>query len=288
MATEFAMPAPATTYSPYNSSSPQQYSLYGGAPVQQISPANSANGTPRNASPTSPRSSIAHLPVHTRQLRPPKSPLYVPAVLRPTEPPRRISKPSPLTPPQSMNGSFDSLNGARPLSRRSTTESGKFGFGNVTESEWSDEGFAKVTDLPTRKHWKPDAEATVCDEATCTRTFTYFTRRHHCRRCGNIFCDYHSSHLVPLDQDANFHPGGTRARACGYCFAQYKGWEIARSSRSNSECSTEAPQTPTTANTPSVSCKGKQGAIAGGMFGKGSLAQSLGASVPRDWNWSTF
>ena len=147
MATDFAMPVPQFT------ASPSQYTLYS-SQTQQISPINSATATPSNVSPTSPRGGPPHLPAHTRQLRPPKSPLYIPAVLRPTDPPKRLAKPSPLTPPQSMHSSFDDLENARTLSRRSTGDSGKFGLGDITEAEWSTEGLGKVTALPTREHWK--------------------------------------------------------------------------------------------------------------------------------------
>ena len=148
MATDFAMPVQQFT------ASPSQYTLYN-SQTQQISPINSATATPSNASPTSPRAGPPpHLPVHTRQLRPPKSPLYVPAVLRPTDPPKRVMKASPLTPPQSMSSSFDDLEDARTLTRRSTADSGKFGLGAITEAEWSTEGLGKVTAVPTREHWK--------------------------------------------------------------------------------------------------------------------------------------
>ncbi|MBK2123773.1 FYVE zinc finger domain-containing protein [Fangia hongkongensis] len=35
----------------------------------------------------------------------------------------------------------------------------------------------------------PDSKASSCMSDSCTRSFDFFTRRHHCRRCGNIFCD---------------------------------------------------------------------------------------------------
>ena len=72
------------------------------APSQQPSPTNSA-------SPTSPRMNdyLQHTaPNPYKQLRPLKSPLYVPAVLRPTE---HFPKPSLMTPPKSLHGSLDSL-----------------------------------------------------------------------------------------------------------------------------------------------------------------------------------
>lgn len=69
---------------------------------QQPSPASSA-------SPASPRmheylQQVAPNPY--KQLRPMKSPLYVPAALRPTE---HFSTASPMTPPKSLHGSLDNL-----------------------------------------------------------------------------------------------------------------------------------------------------------------------------------
>lgn len=92
--------------------------------------------------------------------------------------------------------------------------------------------------------------------------------------------------MIPLDQDANYHPSGTRVRSCEHCFTDFRRWTIARSSRSNSESSNldEEPSTPT------VSCAGKAKGAMGNVFGKKNdgTPESLAASVPRDWNWSTF
>jgi hypothetical protein len=143
--------------------------------------------------------------------------------------------------------------------------------------------------------FQPDASSTHCDSPSCTRTFSYFTRRHHCRRCGNIFCEQHSSNLVPLDQNASFHPLGYRSRACEFCWDEYRAWEIARS-RNGSEDgdgvgardrlmgSTEGGSLPCT---PSVNCKPSARFSFPGK-GSGGIAESVSASVPRDWNWSTF
>lgn len=132
--------------------SPTQYTLFNS---QQTSPINSATATPNNPSPTSPRVGIpAYLQQQSKQLRPPKSPLYVPAVLRATEPSRRAARPSPLTPPPSKDNSFDELGKPGTLSRRMTGDSIKSGLGEVVEAEWIGEGLGKVTALPTRAHWK--------------------------------------------------------------------------------------------------------------------------------------
>jgi hypothetical protein len=141
---------------------------------------------------------------------------------------------------------------------------------------------------------QPDSESTVCDDTVCTRFFTYFTRRHHCRRCGNIFCDLHSLYTIPLDQDANYHPHGTRSRACEHCWIDYRSWQLARcASRPGSEGSSQsgndnsaADETP---RTPTINCAGRA-ALAGVLGHKKAKGtpESLAQSVPRDWNWSTF
>lgn len=136
-----------------------QISLYG-----HPSPAPSNNTTPTTTtdnSPTSPRLSSAalhQLPLQSRQLRPPKAPLYVPAALRPTE---RPQKHSPPTPPRSVQGSLDSLSDSEthePISRRSTMESTTSSSGVISklaEDEWmKNEHLGSVTGLPTRDHWK--------------------------------------------------------------------------------------------------------------------------------------
>lgn len=60
-------------------------------------------------------------------------------------------------------------------------------------------------------------------------------------------------------------------------------------SRTNSESSEEQqPKTPTT--TPIVNCGSKARTSIGSVFGarKDGTPESMGQSVPRDWNWSTF
>ncbi|KAI9788489.1 MAG: hypothetical protein M1835_002236 [Candelina submexicana] len=125
--------------------------------AQRMSPMNSASGTPAELSPTSPRDvpGLPYLPFQTRQLHHPKSPLYVPAVLRPTERPTK-SPLAPLTPPRSVSSSFGSLHSEDAdgiLSRRSTGDQPKK-LGRVVEDDRIDEGFGKVTGLPSREHWK--------------------------------------------------------------------------------------------------------------------------------------
>lgn len=36
--------------------------------------------------------------------------------------------------------------------------------------------------------WVPDSASSVCTNPACGKAFTLFRRRHHCRRCGGLFC----------------------------------------------------------------------------------------------------
>jgi len=116
------------------------------------------------------------------------------------------------------------------------------------------------------------------------RFFSYFTRRHHCRKCGNIFCDDHSRFQVPLDQDVGFNPRGQMSRACAHCYTQFKDWR----SRNSSLTSTEGQQPEANAAFPVINSPAS--AISMGFPQQTVLQQRVEAaqSVPRDWNWSTF
>ncbi|KAL3233909.1 E3 ubiquitin-protein ligase PIB1 [Nakaseomyces bracarensis] len=45
--------------------------------------------------------------------------------------------------------------------------------------------------------WKPDEDSQICDR--CQEKFTFLSRRHHCRCCGNIFCQKCSANFALYD-----------------------------------------------------------------------------------------
>lgn len=129
-------------------------------PQQQCNPQISPLSTSNNASPTSPRS------YHGRQMRP----LYMPAVLRPTEFPSKAPTQKPKPKPSAeededdkalrSSGSFISLSGLSALgrlSRRSTGDSGKCVDGN-----WNLDMFPVPKGSPTMEHWKVRLVAPKC------------------------------------------------------------------------------------------------------------------------------
>ncbi|KAI7932470.1 hypothetical protein M0657_000600 [Pyricularia oryzae] len=235
------------------------------------------------------------------------APLFVPAVLRPNEFPSRephehrshASVDLPSSAPRSSPGSgFINLAGIGAISisrfaRRSSADSNSF-----VESELEKKLFPPVTAEPKRSHWKPDESATVCDHPSCTKRFGYFTRRHHCRSCGNIYCDPHSSYQISLDEDAQYNPRGQLSRACGICFDQFRVWSSTSSSKASSDTSSTRPSTRVTeAGSASTAPSSPVSTVPvpvhpyGGSKGSAPTQapyMDVAQSVPRDWNWSTF
>ena len=60
--------------------------------------------------------------------------------------------------------------------------------------------------FPTR--WMRDSEAPQC--LGCSRSFSFLIRKHHCRKCGKIYCDQCSSRVFPHR--------GKNMRVCDTCY----------------------------------------------------------------------
>lgn len=58
--------------------------------------------------------------------------------------------------------------------------------------------------LETMPRWVPDTSVAACQQ--CLVTFTYTTRRHHCRGCGRVLCDDCSSCRLLIPQDVMVEP----------------------------------------------------------------------------------
>ncbi|EEB08259.1 zf-FYVE type zinc finger protein [Schizosaccharomyces japonicus yFS275] len=81
-------------------------------------------------------------------------------------------------------------------------------------------------DSISRSHWKPDSEANVCAFSNCQVQFGLFDRRHHCRRCGDVFCSNHCGKNIYLTTNVKFAlVGGQSARACNNCYSDYLKWK---------------------------------------------------------------
>jgi len=254
----------------------------------QYSPIHANPSTPMNQSPTrSQAPNYTNLPLTSRHVRSPKSPLYIPAALRPTDRPQHIT---PLTPPRSVHGSTDSLvNPApgHPLCRRSTDVKRQTSrpLTELAEDEQTialqNTDLPSITGPPTREHWKPDTTAPICDHPICHKSFGLFERRHHCRHCGNVFCNEHSGRQIPLDQDANLNPKGALWRACEHCWDRFGRWKHGRVTSRREESEGERGGEAEAPNTP-IQLVGREGTSPEGQ------KSTVASSVTRDYNWSTF
>lgn len=65
------------------------------------------------------------------------------------------------------------------------------------------------------RKWADDSEVLNC--LSCNRGFSMTIRRHHCRNCGQIFCNDCSSKQAPLE--ANKKP----VRVCDGCYNELSG-----------------------------------------------------------------
>lgn len=91
------------------------------------------------------------------------------------------------------------------------------------------------------KHlWKPDSLAAVCDSFFCRVKFTMFERRHHCRKCGGVYCKTCAGRVTDLLDTSNLsflHPPRNvplsafespsspilKSRVCDDCWDQING-----------------------------------------------------------------
>ncbi|KAI3699346.1 hypothetical protein L2E82_43598 [Cichorium intybus] len=65
-----------------------------------------------------------------------------------------------------------------------------------------------------KDHWVPDEASTKC--TACNTYFGAFVRRHHCRNCGDIFCDKCTQGRIALTSEAN----AQQVRVCDQCLAE--------------------------------------------------------------------
>ena len=77
-----------------------------------------------------------------------------------------------------------------------------------------DNGPEKIDSRPAKEFWMPDKYCKVC--YGCEEPFTMFRRRHHCRMCGQIFCNTCSSYSL---DGSMFNTQGL-VRACRLCYEQ--------------------------------------------------------------------
>ncbi|CCH58688.1 hypothetical protein TBLA_0A08990 [Henningerozyma blattae CBS 6284] len=195
----------------------------------------------------------------TRQINNPKKPLYIPAVLRDISetnltnedlknPPKletalsNISDNSPIHASsmqdnQSSRASIHSTNSfvKDTLQKFMPSFFSSYNEGSDTDSTITSfetiKGNKSQIMIPKRSHWLPDQKRDGCHY--CNKQFTFWERKHHCRHCGDIFCQQHLCHWLYLDEDAQFIIGGggigSLCKVCDNCLEIYEKLVIERS-----------------------------------------------------------
>lgn len=85
--------------------------------------------------------------------------------------------------------------------------------------------------------------------------------------------------MIPLDQNARFHPEGSASRACDQCYKAYERWEESRAagmSRIQQKLDSPDTQSQVEHEEDAAEVPHRQTEF------------TVASSVPRDWNWSTF
>ena len=112
-----------------------------------------------------------------------------------------------------------------------------------------------ITDNGLQKpDWMPDELYKSC--ALCDVPFTIFRRKHHCRCCGQIFCNVCSSFYLPQSHDSvhgdgvnsqhavqvtRNQPNSPAVRVCRTCFDQYNSKQNSRKPHLSSDKATLLP-----------------------------------------------
>ncbi|KAM0885137.1 hypothetical protein ACQ4PT_030548 [Festuca glaucescens] len=94
-----------------------------------------------------------------------------------------------------------------------TVDAGKSSIQSNEKKKGFDWMFAKPVD-EVKDHWVPDEAAKKCQ--SCAGDFSHFNRRHHCRNCGEVFCDKCSQGRIALTTDDN----APLVRVCDRCMAE--------------------------------------------------------------------
>uniref|UniRef100_A0ACD5YLL9 Uncharacterized protein n=1 Tax=Avena sativa TaxID=4498 RepID=A0ACD5YLL9_AVESA len=138
-------------------------------------------------------------------------------------------------------------------------------------------------DNVSRDFWMPDHSCRVCYD--CDTQFTIFNRRHHCRRCGRIFCGKCTANSVPVSSGPdNSDDEGDKIRVCNFCFKQWEQEQIAAAkqmlpvlSPSMSEASLFSTKSTITINSVST----QAGSYSAGNYKHVARASSIGPLPPK-------
>ncbi|ODV94745.1 hypothetical protein PACTADRAFT_50608 [Pachysolen tannophilus NRRL Y-2460] len=125
---------------------------------------------------------------------------------------------------------------------------------------------------PMKRHWVPNNQRNVCHG--CNIKFSLINRRHHCRKCGEIFCSNCSNRRASLNLKAQFDLlNGHAVKVCNSCAQAWNTYINENFSSTNGK---------------------HNGATNGRNKSISSIDESnrnnieTSSVVPADWTWSSF
>lgn len=241
-------------------------------------------------------SQAAKLGTNVRQIKGLRTPMYVPAVLRMTsnqsEPVKDLKESEqeeilPTIPPVSATPNEDVV--PRPSALTSTVSEVLVWSQELNRSQNSVEsGYPNAIHhqktTPTRRHWIKDEAAIRCGITGCPVVFNFFERRHHCRKCGGIFCSEHTSHYLYINHMAQFTTGGRGilSRVCNNCISDYNIF-INREFGVNVPVEDSNPTSTPLSSEPLLTINAPSKAS-----NSAARNDSVVGSVPANWTWSSF
>lgn len=254
-----------------------------------------------------------------KQIGNPKKPLYVPAVLRdvsetnitiddvirPVSPQHTLMSGNQNTTLRSSTSASSQASVASTPSSILETCRRRLGLlfmtgGEHTVSESQLGVKLEAPSSPTREHWLPDSKRSSCHY--CHKLFTFLERKHHCRHCGDIFCQQHLAHWLYLNSNAQFMIGGggmgTLSKICDNCLEDYENiiknpnWKDDKRARqvdgrNLSNASSSASQAGQSRAPEAINVE-ISSALNDNTNDKDDVIGSVVGSVPADWNWSSF
>ncbi|CCE72758.1 Piso0_000352 [Millerozyma farinosa CBS 7064] len=281
------------------------------------------------------RNQVQPLNRNLQQIKGLRSPLYVPAVLRRTSPwstpgSTKNDYPSPKDENQDAlpkadsvnetghnfhesanlkrsNTSFESFSSIATNDARTPSSLVTSPASGIAANDKSYENILKQA--PTRRHWQKNETAYKCGMKSCNKVFNLFERRHHCRKCGGIYCKEHTSHYLYINHLAQFTTGGrgTLSKVCNNCIEEYNEFvkhefgvdpshsctstkDSVMSNESNLPYDPQNNERSSKKDQPSL--VGNQSHIQSSNFADGASKPGRGeqivGSIPANWSWSSF
>ncbi|KAI9302102.1 FYVE zinc finger-domain-containing protein [Cunninghamella echinulata] len=80
----------------------------------------------------------------------------------------------------------------------------------------------RYIDNVTRDHWQHESNHDTCYIRGCGKILNKGNNgKQHCRKCGHLFCDFHTKYEIKLNNQAQHDPeNGVWAKVCGNCFME--------------------------------------------------------------------